>query len=120
MKKKVTKELWYGSEIDKDGNPVYPPLAPSEARHLEGLNQGEVYIHNRAEDPKIIIVTDKGNVKEIGGDGEALEKKYIRKDQPDGTDFLLSANGGLVVRGGELIEETEDSLIEELEYGNTK
>ena len=97
MKKKVTKELWYGSEIDKDGNPVYPPLAPSEARHL------------------IIIVTDKGNVKEIGGDGEALEKKYIRKDQPDGTDFLLSANGGLVVRGGELIEEVEDSLIEELE-----
>ena len=44
MKKKVTKELWYGSEIDEDGNPVYPPLAPSEARHLEGLNQGEVYI----------------------------------------------------------------------------
>jgi hypothetical protein len=120
MKKKVTKELWYGSEIDKDGNPVYPPLAPSEERHLEGLNQGEVYIHNRDEDPKIIIVTDKGNVKEIGGDGEALEKKYIRKDQPDSTDFLLSANGGLVVRGGELIEETEDSLIEELEYGNTK
>ena len=115
MKKKVTKELWYGSEIDKDGNPVYPPLAPSEERHLEGLNQGEVYIHNRDEDPKIVIVTDKGNVKEIGGDGEALEKKYILKDHPVGTDLLVCAYGGIVVRGGELIEEIYDSLIEDLE-----
>lgn len=48
--------------------------------------------------------------------------KYIRKDQPDGTSFLLSANGGLVVRKQEiveaallsLIEENEDSLVEEL------
>ena len=76
MKKKVTKELWYGSEIDKDGNPVYPPLAPSEARHLEGL-----------------ITLGKGFVSE----------------------GFSAANGGLVVRGGELIEEVEDSLIEELE-----
>ena len=77
MKKKVTKELWYGSEADENGNPVYPPLAPSKERHLEGLNEGEVYIHNRDEDPKIVIVTDKGNIKEIGGNnGEYISRKY--------------------------------------------
>ena len=48
--------------------------------------------------------------------------KYIRKDQPDSTDFFLEANGGLVIRKQEiveaaflsLIEEYEDSLVEEL------
>ena len=83
MKKKVTKELWYGSEIDKDGNPVYPPLAPSEERHLEGLNQGEVYIHNNDEDPRIVIVTDKGNIKEIGGGEKGLDEKYLSKKKDD-------------------------------------
>lgn len=39
--------------------------------------------------------------------------KYIRKDQPDGTSFLLSANGGLVVRNTEIVEPVMMSLLSE-------
>lgn len=67
---------------------------------------------------QVAAVLDFLNERLKIADGE----KYIRKDQPDGTDFLLSANGGLVVRKQEivedalmsLIEEGEDSLVEEL------
>lgn len=47
--------------------------------------------------------------------------KYIRKDQPDFTNYLLEANGGLIVRKQEIVEaalmsiteEGEDALVEE-------
>lgn len=51
-----------------------------------------------------------------------VNERFLRKDQADGTDFLLEANGGLVVRKQEIVEavlmsiveESEDSLVEEL------
>ena len=40
--------------------------------------------------------------------------KYIRKDQPDSTDFLLSANGGLVVRSGKTLSELQSQISDSL------
>lgn len=70
MKKNISKILWHGNEVDEKGTPVYPPAAPvdpTEDRSLEGLNRGEIYIHDEDSSPRIVVRTDKGNVKEIGG-----------------------------------------------------
>ena len=40
--------------------------------------------------------------------------KYIRKDQPDRTDFQLSANGGLVVRSGKTLSELQSQISDSL------
>lgn len=40
--------------------------------------------------------------------------KYIRKDQPDSTDFLLSANGGLVVRSDKTLSELQSQISDSL------
>lgn len=42
-----------------------------------------------------------------------VNKRFIHKDQPDKTDYLLEANGGLIVRKQELVEASLMSLIEE-------
>lgn len=51
-----------------------------------------------------------------------VNERFLRKDQADGTNFLLEANGGLVVRKQEIVEATlmsiteegEDTLVEEM------
>lgn len=40
--------------------------------------------------------------------------KYIRKDQPDSTDFLLSANGGLIVRSDKTLSELQSQISDSL------
>ena len=40
--------------------------------------------------------------------------KYIRKDQPESTDFLLRANGGLVVRSGKTLSELQSQISDSL------
>ena len=42
------------------------------------------------------------------------EGKYIRKDQPDSTDFLLRANGGLVVRSDKTLSELQSQISDSL------
>lgn len=81
-KKKLTKTLWYGSEKDVDGNPIVPNIAPSVEKHLEGINEGEIYIHNDDANPSIFIRTNADKVVGIGG-AEALSKHFLRKDKPD-------------------------------------
>ena len=73
MAKKLSKILWYGAEKDALGKPVIPPLSPSVGKHLEGLNEGEIYIHNDDEYPALYIRTNKDKIVAIGG-AEALMK----------------------------------------------
>lgn len=62
-----------------------------------------------------------GVAHDLDKDSPANER-FLRKDQADGTDFLLEANGGLVVRKQEIVEATlmsiteegEDTLVEEI------
>ena len=61
------KILWYGSETDAEGNPIIPKISPSFEKRLEGLNEGEIYIHNDDKNPSIYIRTNKDRVVAISG-----------------------------------------------------
>lgn len=130
MKKRVSKILWYGSDINPDGSPVIPNVSPSIEKNLEGLNEGEIYIHNEDSNPFIFIRTNKNRIVAIGGTNlEELFKIFLRKDKTDSTNYLLGLLGGAVVENGLivrlpkqntpaalmscLLEEDIDTLIEE-------
>lgn len=65
--KKINKILWHGNEVNADGS-AKVPIASVQEDGLDGLNRGEVYIHDKDDDPSIYVLTDKGIVKRIGGD----------------------------------------------------
>ena len=90
------KILWYGSETDDEGNPIIPKISPSFEKRLEGLNEGEIYIHNDDNNPSIYIRTNKDRVVAISGGANISElaKYFLRKDKEDSTNFLLSLLGG--------------------------
>ena len=94
------KILWYGSETDDEGNPIIPKISPSFEKRLEGLNEGEIYIHNDDNNPSIYIRTNKDRVVAISGGANISElaKYFLRKDKEDSTNFLLSLFGGTVIK----------------------
>lgn len=94
------KILWYGSETDDEGNPIIPKISPSFEKRLEGLNEGEIYIHNDDNNPSIYIRTNKDRVVAISGgvNISELAKYFLRKDKEDSTNFLLSLLGGTVIK----------------------
>ena len=104
-KKTNNRILWYGNELDGDGNAV-PPSLPSEGGDgLDGLNEGEIFINNADEDPAIFIRTDAGNVvrtNDMGGgrylskikEDTAKEKITFLKGIDVGTFEEATGNGG--------------------------
>ena len=68
MKKRLSKTVWYGSEIDTEGNPVVPRLA-EDADDLEGLHHGELYLHEADDNLSLWVRTLTNQVKPIGGLG---------------------------------------------------
>lgn len=95
-KKKLTKILWYGAEKDTDGNPIVPDIAPSIENHLEGLNEGEIYVHNDDENPCLFIRTNANKVVAIGG-VDTLSKYFLRKDKDDRSKGKISSDKGFEV-----------------------
>lgn len=91
-KKRLTKYNWYGSDVDEQGLPVVPVSAP-EGQYLEGLNEGELYIHNHPDYPSIWIRTTEGDVVPVSGSGNSdvvtLAKTFLRKDMDDSTPYNL-------------------------------
>ena len=78
MKKRLSKTLWYGSDVDSDGNPIIPSAAKS-VNDLEGLHYGELYIH-LSDQITLWSVAKNGEVQQIAGG-----------DKIDGSMFLLKA-----------------------------
>lgn len=121
-KKKLTKYLWFGSDVDDKGKPIVPePAKPGE--HLGGLNEGEVYIHNHPDKPALYIRTTDGEIVPIGADNiEVLEKIFLRKDKDDRSVGTISSDKGFevgVFQPGELgsggilkIDEEGNSYLE--------
>lgn len=93
------KILWYGSETDAEGNPIIPKISPSFEKRLEGLNEGEIYIHNDDKNPSIYIRTNKDRVVAISGSAniEELSKYFLRKDIADTANGLITFLKGLRV-----------------------
>lgn len=117
MAKKLSKILWYGADKDASGKPIIPPLSPSIEKHLEGLNEGEIYIHNDDEYPALYIRTNKDKIVAIGG-AEALMKYFLRKDQPDTAREVITFEKGLNV--GEFVSGASGaSIFKDLTTGQT-
>nr|DAG92251.1 MAG TPA: tail protein [Herelleviridae sp.]DAU96724.1 MAG TPA: tail protein [Caudoviricetes sp.] len=93
------KILWYGSETDAEGNPIIPKISPSFEKRLEGLNEGEIYIHNDDKNPSIYIRTNKDRVVAISGSAniEELSKYFLRKDKEDIANELITFLKGLLI-----------------------
>lgn len=66
MKKRLSKTVWYGSEVDTEGNPVVPRPAEG-ADDLEGLHHGEIYLHEADDNLSLWARTLTNQVKPIGG-----------------------------------------------------
>ena len=78
-KKKLNKTVWYGSDVDLQGNAILPPLAESR-EDLNGIHEGEIYLHNQDDDPGIWVRTNKGNVKRIGFNKKDFDlSEYLKK-----------------------------------------
>ena len=77
MRKRLTKQLYYGSETIPDpetGKLVAapPPVAVNDGSDkwdLNGLVRGEMYINDYAKDPALFILGSDNLVKRIGGTG---------------------------------------------------
>lgn len=95
-KKKLTKYLWHGSDIDAEGNPIIPEAAP-EGEHILGLNEGEIYIHNHPENPTLYTLSSDGKVVSVGGNTDVLDKRYLRKDKDDRSKGKISSDKGFEV-----------------------
>lgn len=93
------KILWYGSETDDEGNPIIPEISPSFEKRLDGLNEGEIYIHNDDNNPSIYIRTNKDRVVAISGGAniEELSKYFLRKDKEDTANGLITFLKGLLI-----------------------
>lgn len=93
------KILWYGSETDAKGNPIIPKISPSFEKRLEGLNEGEIYIHNDDKNPSIYIRTNKDRVVAISGSAniEELSKYFISKINNDTANGLITFLKGLLI-----------------------
>lgn len=100
-KKRLAKQLWYGSEIDHEGNPV-PPAPAVDGDNLSGLIEGEVYIHNHPEKPSLFIRTTDGKVHQVTGmDFDVLDKLYLSKTNDDRSKGLIASDKGF--EAGEFI-----------------
>lgn len=93
------KILWYGSETDAEGNPIIPKISPSFEKRLEGLNEGEIYIHNDDKNPSIYIRTNKDRIVAISGSAniEEFSKYFLRKDKEDTANGLITFLKGLLI-----------------------
>lgn len=68
MKKRLSKKIWYGSEVDNEGNPIVPELA-KDSEDLEGIHHGELYLHEADDKLSLWTRTLTNQVKPIGGLG---------------------------------------------------
>ena len=123
LKKKLTQYLWFGSDVDSKDNPITPQPAP-EGEPLDGLNEGELYIHNNSKNPTLYTLSSDGKVVPIGGNTDVLDKRYIRKDKDDRSKGTIASDKGFVVGdfkegtlgSGASIFEREGNTYEEVDF----
>lgn len=95
MKKKLSQIQWHGNQVDSEGVPVIPEAAPA-GLPMEGLNEGELYVHTHSSHPSIWIRNDEGEVVEISGSGGGAggdTSIFLRKDRNDETKHVLGVGG---------------------------
>lgn len=89
-KKKLNKKVWYSSEVDVSGNPILPPLADNP-EDLEGLHEGELFLHNSDDYPSIWIRTKSGLIKPLIGGQSNIPSYWEVRELPNGDTFLYTS-----------------------------
>ena len=83
MKKRLSKTIWYGSEVDNEGNPIVPELA-KDSEDLEGIHHGELYLHEADDKLSLWARTLTNQVKPIvglGGGGDLWKLMETEKGE---------------------------------------
>ena len=81
MMKKISKRVWYGDSIDKEGKAIAPPLSSYDGA-TDGLNEGEFYINNSIEDPCIFIRGKSGMIIGFRPDNFNATKMWQTLSEP--------------------------------------
>lgn len=89
-KKKLIKKVWYSSEVDVSGNPILPPLAENP-EDLEGLHEGELFLHNSDDYPSIWIRTKNGLIKPLIGRQSNTPSYWEVRELPNGDTYLYTS-----------------------------
>lgn len=89
MKKRLSKKIWYGSDVDSEGKPVLPPLA-KDSEDLEGLHYGELYLHIADDKLSLWTRTLTDQIKQIGGEGSGGELWKLMETE-SGEKYIFSA-----------------------------
>lgn len=92
MKKRLSKTLWYGSDIDKEGKPVLPPLA-DEANDLEGIHEGELYLHLGDGSALLFTRSADGQVVQLGSNADELANYLLKSVWDKAFEFRTTENG---------------------------
>ena len=76
MSKRLTKTIWYGSDVDSNGNPILP----STHGGLDGLNYGELFLHLSNGKATLWTLSSDGKIVEITGGGSDVDmSSYLLK-----------------------------------------
>ena len=89
IKKKLSKKLWYGSEVDSAGNVVLPPLAES-ADDLNGLHYGELYLHIMDDKLSLWTRTATDKIKQVGSGGSGSGSIWEVRATESGQQYVYS------------------------------
>lgn len=92
MKKRLSKTLWYGSDIDKEGKPVLPPLA-EEANDLEGIHEGELYLHIGDGLALLFTRSADGQVVQLGSNADELANYLLKSVWDKAFEIRTTENG---------------------------
>lgn len=92
MKKRLSKTLWYGSDIDKEGKPVLPPLA-EEANDLEGIHEGELYLHLGDGSALLFTRSADGQVVQLGSNADELANYLLKSVWDKAFEIRTTENG---------------------------
>lgn len=123
--KKISKRVWYGDSIDKEGKAIAPPLSSYDGA-TDGLNEGEFYINNSIEDPCIFIRGKSGTIIGFRPDNfnatkmwqtlsepttEQINKSHLSNALSEYTKNTININtGDGLLGGGDLTENRTISL----------
>ena len=65
-RKRLTKTIWYGSEVDDKGNPIIP--SQNNDNPLDNLHKGELFLHLSDKEASLWTIGKNGEVVRISGD----------------------------------------------------
>lgn len=77
MKKRLSKTLWYGTDVDSFGSPMIPPFT-ADPHDLDGLHVGELFLHYSGGMATLWTANESGNVVKVsGGEGGVDLSPYL-------------------------------------------